>query len=180
MTREFRRVVTRLDENGRSVLAENTVLRPVTSVALPGVEFYKVWGSDQEPSAPVRTPNPIHDPFFPPRHGNRLLFSVFPPDSAAKAPELSPKELEAASEQSFPGLLPVFEPENPGFHTTVTVDYDFVLDGELWIELDGGKEVHLPTGTMVIMNGVRHAWRNKSDRPATLISILIGAQEAGL
>jgi hypothetical protein len=30
----------------------------------------------------------------------------------------------------------------------------------------------------VIQNGTRHAWRNKSDKPATIAFVLIGARRA--
>ena len=38
------------------------------------------------------------------------------------------------------------EPDRPGMHTTDTVDFDIVLRGEVWLELDGGQEVHLRPG----------------------------------
>jgi len=44
MSLEFRRVVTRLDENGKAVCAEDAPIVPIISAAMPGVGFYKVWG----------------------------------------------------------------------------------------------------------------------------------------
>lgn len=82
--------------------------------------------------------------------------------------------LEAALEHS-PGIAEALEPENPGMHTTPTVDYDIVLDGEVWLELSDGREVKLVAGDIAVQHGTRHAWRNKSDRPATVAAILIGA-----
>ena len=72
----------------------------------------------------------------------------------------------------------MFEVDSPGMHTTPTVDYDIVLDGEVWLELSDGREVKLNTGDVVVQHGARHAWRNKSDRPATIAAILIGANTA--
>ena len=65
-----------------------------------------------------------------------------------------------------PGLAERFEPD--GMHTTPTVDYAIVLDGEIWLELDEGRRRLLRQHDVVIQNGTRHAWRNKSDRTATL------------
>ncbi len=46
-------------------------------------------------------------------------------------------------------------------HKTNTVDYAVVYDGEIWLELDDAKTVHLRRGDVVVQNGTRHAWRNK-------------------
>ena len=67
------------------------------------------------------------------------------------------------------------EPGNPGMHTTNTVDFEFVISGEIWLELDDGREVHLKAGDTVVQNGTRHAWRNKLDEPCRLVVCLIGA-----
>jgi hypothetical protein len=69
------------------------------------------------------------------------------------------------------------EPENPGMHTTPTIDYGFVLNVEIWLELDDGKTVHLKEHDVVVQNGARHAWRNKSDKPVTMAFVLIGAKQ---
>ena len=44
----------------------------------------------------------------------------------------------AEQAQHLPGLAELFETENPGMHTTEPVDYDIVLEGEIWLELDNG------------------------------------------
>jgi quercetin dioxygenase-like cupin family protein len=41
-----------------------------------------------------------------------------------------------------------------------------ILEGELWLELDDGEERLMRSGDVVIQNGTRHAWRNKSDKVA--------------
>jgi len=61
-------------------------------------------------------------------------------------------------------------------HTTNTVDYGIVLEGEVWLELDDGKQVHLEAQDVIVQNGTRHAWRNKSDKPVKIAFVLIGAQ----
>jgi len=60
-------------------------------------------------------------------------------------------------------------------HVTDSVDYDVVLDGEIVLELDDGQTVQLRKHDVVIQNGTRHAWRNASDRPATMLFVLVGA-----
>ncbi len=76
----------------------------------------------------------------------------------------------------FPGLLDAMELDNPGMHTTDTIDFDIVLSGEVYLELDDGPEVRLTAGDCVIQNGTRHAWHNRSDEPVTMASALVGAR----
>ena len=73
-----------------------------------------------------------------------------------------------------PGLAERFEPD--GKHQTPTVDYGIVLDGEIWMELDDGNETRLSQFDAFVQNGTRHAWRNKSDKPATIAVVLVGAR----
>ena len=60
--------------------------------------------------------------------------------------------------------------------TTITIDFEYVISGEVWLELDDGKEVHLRAGDTVVQNGTRHAWRNKGSKPCRLVLCQIGVQ----
>jgi quercetin dioxygenase-like cupin family protein len=64
-------------------------------------------------------------------------------------------------------------------HTTDTVDYGIVLEGEVWLELDDGKQIHLQAHDVVVQNGTRHAWRNKTQTPVKMAFVLIGANRKG-
>jgi uncharacterized cupin superfamily protein len=44
------------------------------------------------------------------------------------------------------GVAELLEPDNPGMHTTNSVDYLVVLDGDLWLELDDGQLTRLGPG----------------------------------
>jgi mannose-6-phosphate isomerase-like protein (cupin superfamily) len=81
----------------------------------------------------------------------------------------------AAFEESLPGLAAHLEPDNPGMHTTATVDYEYIVSGSVVLELDDGVEVELHAGDTVVQNGTRHAWRNRTDEPCLLVVVLIGA-----
>ncbi|WP_306181006.1 cupin domain-containing protein [Rhizobium sp. AN73] len=107
-----------------------------------------------------------------------MMIVSFPPDSVMADPSFDPIAADAEQRQHLPGLAELFEREAPGMHMTVTVDYDIVLDGEIWLELDDGAEVHLRKGDVAVQCGTRHAWRNKSTSPATMAFILIGATRA--
>ena len=68
---------------------------------------------------------------------------------------------------------------NPGYrsamHRTNSIDYVFILDGQLEMELDGGEWVHLTAGDVVIQRGTNHAWENKSNAICRLASVLVAA-----
>ena len=85
----------------------------------------------------------------------------------------------AEMEEKLPGLAGHMEPDAPGMHTTATIDFEVVLDGEVWLELDDGVEVHLKPGDCVVQNGTRHAWRNRGSVPARLAVFIVGAHHSG-
>jgi uncharacterized cupin superfamily protein len=62
-----------------------------------------------------------------------------------------------------------------GFHTTQTVDYVMVLEGEIALELDTG-EVTLRPGDCVVQRGTRHAWRNRSGKPVKMMAVMLSTR----
>lgn len=170
---EFKRVVTGVDAKGTSIFYSDAAMTPVTLAMMPGANFYQVWGTEGVLRSPVVDPAVPSKNFFPGPGGSRFGLLTFPPDAdpdpdAALPDEATINALIAEAEEKLPGLIGVFEPDAPGMHQTVTVDYLMVVTGELWLELDDGAEVHLPTGSCIVQNGARHAWRNRSGAPATL------------
>ncbi|HCN70598.1 MAG TPA: hypothetical protein DIS96_02320, partial [Pusillimonas sp.] len=59
-------------------------------------------------------------------------------------------------------------------HTTESVDYAFVLEGEIWAVLDE-DEVCMKAGDVLVQRGTSHAWSNRSDMPALVGFVLIDA-----
>ncbi len=178
MDTEFKRVVTAVDEKGKAVVFQETAVEPIEVGMLPGYGVYPVWGDDQVPSVPVEQPSSVHAPFFPAPSGSRFGIIRIPPASAAIPAEIDDETLGALAtecEQKLPGLIGVLEPDGSGMHTTQTVDYDIVLSGELYLQLDDGAEVRVPAGTCIVQNGTRHAWQNRGDVPAYLAFVLLGA-----
>ena len=78
-------------------------------------------------------------------------------------------------DQKLPGFVEHLELDNPGMHTTDSVDYGIVIAGEVFLELDNGEERLLTAGDCVVQNGTRHAWRNRSDKTVTIAFVLLGA-----
>src|SRR5215472_9483724 len=180
-----RRVVTGHDDAGKAVFASDGLVEPTTVALIPGGAFHLLWGADQPPTFPddgAPTPQPT---YFPPVGGYRFgLFTVPPAAPAAGAATASvPAELDveaafAEVEEKLPGLVSHMEPDNPGMHTTDTIDFEVVLSGEVILELDNGAEKVLRPGDTVVQNGTRHRWSNRGSEPAVLAVILIGAHRA--
>jgi len=171
-----RRVVTGHDADGKAVVASDTEVDGIRPALTPGSEFHRLWGADEAPHFPDDGTQREHDRYFPPVGGFRFgMFAVPPGHRVDTEP---PADIEAAVaefEEALPGLASYLEPDAPGMHTTDTIDFEVVLEGEVWLELDDGVEVHLRAGDTVVQNGTRHAWRNHGDITARLAVFLIGA-----
>ena len=174
-----RRVVTGVNADGKSVFVDDDEVEPFVPALMPGFAFQRLWGEDEVPVAPQDGNRPSAHAYFPPAGGYRVGTFTVPPDSSAAPPE----DVDVAAgmaeiEAGLPGLIAHVEPDNPGMHTTVTIDFEYVVSGRVVLELDDGATVELGPGDTVVQNGTRHAWRNPFDEPATLVVVLIGAHPA--
>ncbi len=176
---KVRRVVTGHDADGKAVIASDSEVDPVVTALTPGAEFHRLWGVDAAPTFPDDGAPPAMPTYFPPVGGFRVGFFSVPPDGeSAPAPGTDIGAAFADFEARLPGLAGFMEPGTPGMHTTPTVDFEVVVEGEVWLELDDGVEVHLRTGDCVVQNGTRHAWRNHGSTTARLVVVLVGAHHA--
>lgn len=166
-------VITGRDAEGKSVIARDEQVPPKSVL---GFEFHRLWGSDEPPALPNDGKSPVPRMYFPETAGYRFGFFVMPPNSDEIPPEAFMAALPEMQEK-LPGLIDVLEPEHAGMHTTQTVDFDVVLSGEVWMEVDDGKEVHLKAGDCVVQNGTRHAWHNRSNAPCLIAVSLLGARK---
>jgi hypothetical protein len=170
-----RRVVTGHDEKGKAVFASDEEVDPLTLELMPGTEFHRLWGGDQAPTFPDDGRPTAQPTYFPPVGGYRFgLFSV-PPASAALPADLDLARGLGELEEKLPGLMSHVEPDNPGMHTTDTIDFEVVLSGEVVLELDDGAEKVLHPGDTVVQNGTRHRWSNRGTDPAVLAVFITGA-----
>ena len=160
----YRRVVTG-DVNGRSVVQNDEQMEAYQFKTVPGYEHTLIWVNGTTPDLSkeqrfYRYPDSV----VPGPGGTSLHFVTFPPASVFADPSF---DGEAAREEALirlRGLADHFEKEDPAMHKTNTVDYAIVYDGEIWMELDNGETLHLRRGDVVVQNGTRHAWRNKSHK----------------
>jgi len=171
-------------------------VEPVTLSLLPGFETIELWHTTATPSMPDDLGAPGVPDYFPAPGGTVFRVVTFPPDprgdeaeagttepgeEAATAGGVPALDVAAALEEAqtkVPALMARLEPDHPGMHTTDSVDYAIVLDGELELELDDGTLVPVRPGTVVVQRGTRHAWRNRTDRAARIAFVLVGAHPA--
>lgn len=178
--KEFRRVVVGTKNGKPAVLSDES--RCTRYDSHPDFSNTLVW---QTPSVPkvgshelAQDPVPTVNSFLPPVGGTSFMIVNFPPDSQMNRPEFDGAAFGEEVSRKIPGLAQTFEAEDPAMHTTDTVDYGVVLEGEIWLDL-AGEQVHLKKHDIVIQNGARHGWRNKANTSATMLFVLIGAQRQG-
>lgn len=173
-----RRVVTGVRDGKSVILADGEPANLHNYAGWPGHMTSVVWATAPSNQLPIEMDTePVPGDKVTPAPGEtRLLVVKFPPDSIFADPRFDGGAYGAEATKFLPGLIECFEADNPGMHTTPSIDYDAVLEGEIWLELDDGVETRLGVGDIVVQGGTRHAWRNKSTDPATMLFVLIGPQ----
>jgi mannose-6-phosphate isomerase-like protein (cupin superfamily) len=155
--RKCRRVITGLGTDGRSKAVLDGP-SPHTREALGYIDFVEEWV----------TPSP------PPMAGEELK------DAAEDAPD----GLEPDDPRGTLLRTSIYQPDPPDFdsrhamHSSKTVDYAFVLAGEMVCVFEDG-EVTLRPGDVVVQRGTRHAWSNRTDKPAMIGFVMVGAPDHG-
>ena len=71
------------------------------------------------------------------------------------------------------------DPDDPGNHKTDTIDFDFILEGTVELELPGHGSKVLGAGDVVVQRGNWHKWHNRGDGPARWVAVMIGAPIGG-
>jgi len=176
---KVRRVVTGHDSSGGSVVASEEEVDPLALKLLPGTEFHRLWGGDEAPTFPDDGSATPASTYFPPVGGYRFGFVTLPPAGTQPPADLDVTAALVELEETLPGMLMHMEPDDPGMHTTDTIDFEVVLSGELVLELDDGAEVTLRPGDTVVQNGTRHRWHNRRPEPAVFAVFMTGAHRSG-
>jgi len=173
----IRRVVTGHNAEGKATVVSDTKVDATTLNLLPGAEYHELWSADGAPTFPdggAQTPATM---WFPPVGGFRFATFTVAPRSQKLPADFDRETAMAELENVLPGMVSQanMEPDSPGMHTSETIDFEYVISGEVWLELDDGEEVHLRPGDTVVQNGTRHAWRNKGEEPCRMVVFLLGA-----
>ena len=162
--RTVRRVVV-IDENDKSMaLADGPSPDVRIDPARPGFASTRIWVTDRTPARIKGVRETLNMPHTlePPPGGSVCRIVTFPPDDAWKG-KVGAKEVQAYfSAMGSPGAS-TYSPRapHPYMQKTRTLDFCFVLEGEITLILDT-EEVQLKAGDTVVQRGTNHAWSNRS------------------
>ena len=180
-TRPIRRVVTGVDERGRSkVLWDGPApnARGMEPGAPPNLTDIWVWQASPLPLAGERDDGNIPYDFPGPENGGHVRIIR----SSGRAAGYDPKKDPAAVPFHEPKLRPPGRTWDRGgrnayttdMHKTATVDYAVMLEGERKLVLDDG-EITVGVGDVVIQVGAWHQWSRPQDN-STMLYDMIAAQ----
>jgi hypothetical protein len=172
----YRRIVTG-NVNGKSVVQSDEPLLAYEFKTVPGYEHALMWINPAIPDlSNEQRFDRYPDSVVPGPGGTSLHFVTFPPGSVFADPSFDGEAARNETLVRLRGLADHFEQEDPAMRKTNTVDYAVVYEGEMWLELDDGETLHLNRGDVVVQYGTRHAWRNKNNKPVTMLFFLNGAR----
>lgn len=175
----IRRVVTGKDNEGKSVvISDGASPREMILRHTPGFVSSPLWRLESTPDLARQDGGDAIESggsMVLPPGGSSFWVITFPPDSVPMSPDWNPAVAGPEMAEASPGIGERMEPDNPGMHQTPTVDYVTVIAGTITLELDDGKAVDLHPGDTVVQQGARHAWRNRTNEPATVSVVLLGA-----
>ena len=157
MLKDIRRVVTTLDNEGRSRWGSDAVVTAVREVTTRSNDIWRIPScppdvrDDHAPTTVENWPDPTG-----------LVFRV------AEVPPRSRRE--AGQEDSW----------RAGWHASSTIDLMTVISGEIWAYQSHESEaVLLKAGDTFIQRGTMHAWENRGEVPCLFSVVLVGATNGG-
>lgn len=173
MAKAIRRIVTGHNAAGKSIIARDAIATSILELeAIPGMRVTDLWETTTAPADLLSDADPAERPVHlePQPTGTICRVVEFPPDAAWRDRVDSKKLFEAISA----GHAVDTTSANPMMHKTASLDYAIVLSGEIWAIMDEG-ETCLKAGDVLIQRGTNHAWSNRSQEPALVAFILVGA-----
>ncbi|MHA2006167.1 MAG: cupin domain-containing protein [Promethearchaeota archaeon] len=169
MARKLRRIITGHNEKGKSIVAYDG--------PPGGIGEMEMWVTERSPADNKHKNIDVKRKprLEPPPNGSKFGFFQLPPEDPSISVETMEKEWAAGFAAIDSTHCRPDTTRDPRMHTTKTVDYIIVLEGEITLLLDE-DEVDLKPFDVVIQRGTNHAWINKGSTPALLAAILIDAE----
>lgn len=143
----FRRIVTGHDECGVAKIVEDEQC-PHAFTVTGGVVTTELWSHSGTPdnAAPYVDPIGPEVSVPPPPNGSVFRIVEFPPSSSVK----------------------------PYQHRTDSLDYCFVIRGEIYAVVDNSERL-MRAGDSLIQRGTRHSWDNRTGEPCQVLFVLMDA-----
>jgi mannose-6-phosphate isomerase-like protein (cupin superfamily) len=167
----IRRIVTALDETGRSRVLTDETNPNYKKHPVSGIEACVLWTTNAYPPSVAAQSDPVtgKEGIAPARDGSIFHIVDFPP--------LKTEALAAGYVQSMvdPGIKnPVALSTHPMVHRTDTLDYALIMSGE--IDMVVGEElVHCKAGDVVIQQATVHGWLNHSAENCRVAFVMLDA-----
>ncbi len=175
MAKAVRRVVTGHDASGKAIVLMDGAA-PNQKVRDTGLVSTLMWATDETPADISGADDRAErdSGVAPPPSGSILRVVDFPPLTADAATRLDQasihREMGLGTERHGAPA------RHPFTHRTRSIDYAFVLEGEIDMLLDD-SEVHLRAGDILVQQGTNHAWVNNSKANCRVAFVLIDARE---
>jgi mannose-6-phosphate isomerase-like protein (cupin superfamily) len=174
MAKQIRRIVTGHNAAGKSIIAQDAAATSILELAaVPGLRATDLWETTTAPADLSSDTDPVARPVHlePAPTGTIFRIVDFPPDAAIN------KHTDSREVFASLGASHAVDTSSttPMMHKTASVDYAIVLAGEIWAVLDEG-ETRMKAGDVLIQRGTNHAWSNRSNEPAAVAFILVGAK----
>ena len=169
--RDIRRIVAANDPDDNAVIfsdATNTDVR--ADPARPGFASNRIWVTEGTPApvAGVKETLDLPHTLEPPKNGSVCRVVTHPPEANWEG-KVGPKDVAAYFESMGSPGASTYSPTapHPYMQKTETLDFCFVLEGEIDLILDTGT-VSLKAMDVVVQRGTSHAWRNRSASPCRM------------
>ena len=172
MARQFRRVVTSHDKDGKAIcVSDEIAIATLQRPTRPGVTLTNLWRTTTTPAEFNGPEETVDEPFVlhPPENGTVFRVIEFEPEDPDVLATLDGKE--AFGDMGAAHAI-VQGARHPFMHRTDSVDYAVVLQGEIDMLLDD-SEVQLKEGDMVVQRGTNHAWSNRGTESCFIAFVLI-------
>lgn len=165
MNKLLRRIVTGVDENGKAIFESDDT--PPVSFSMeedwPGFNNVELWQT-------VRPAPNFSDEYYPSKPYD---FNIPPGIARFCTVRLPPlKNLLAYQKEKGSEI----DLKNFGMHSTYSVDFLIILEGEVTLLLESGEEKTLHPHDTVIQKGNIHAWHNRGDVDCVFACVMIGAE----
>ncbi len=176
---QTRVVVTTTSEDGSSGHFERVVdsFAEYDENGGPLYQGTRLWGTEDGTAVVGAGQNPdeVKDPWFPGPGGTRFLVFSFLPKSQGGGAVPHSADGEADTQTEMTEFASTLDPDRPGMHMSDTLDFVYVLSGEMYLELDRG-EVLVKQGDAVVGRGGWHNWRVETEEPCVIMSLMLGAE----
>jgi mannose-6-phosphate isomerase-like protein (cupin superfamily) len=164
-----RRIVTIDREPGKSSLvADGPAPDILIDPARPGFASARLWVIDSTPAKIVTETLHLPRKIEPPERGTLCRVDTYPPDSVWQG-KVGAAEVAAYFHAAGSPHASTYAADapHPYMQKTATLDFSFILEGEIVLVLDT-EEVALKQGDMVVQRGTNHAWSNRSHAPCVM------------